>query len=183
MKNLFNNHIFEQTNAWTCLHFSLDSKNEKNKLREYVHGNNISTSQRIMKFYTNSFVIDNTPWKTPEVPPKTGSNAKSNPTAQSFKEKKFTSLNIAFVGGIYCPYWKIKKKEWQSTCKIRVPIVTCPWRALVVFFSIKNFKTWTRKSEETEKLLSAWKFIRQCVHFKMEQNQIAYIIIPLLLKT
>lgn len=41
--------------------FLWDSGNEKNKLREYVHGNNISTSQRLMKFYTNSFVIDNTP--------------------------------------------------------------------------------------------------------------------------
>jgi len=45
------------------------------------------------------------------VPPKTGSNAKSNPTAQSFKEKKITALNIAFVGGIYCPYWKNKEQR------------------------------------------------------------------------
>uniref|UniRef100_A0A2P2M714 K+ efflux antiporter family protein n=1 Tax=Rhizophora mucronata TaxID=61149 RepID=A0A2P2M714_RHIMU len=42
----------------------------------------------------NSLVMDSTPCRTPEAPPRTGSKANSKPTAQS--------------------------------CKIRVPMVTCP---------------------------------------------------------
>jgi hypothetical protein len=38
--------------------------------------------------------MDITPWRTPDVPPKTGSSAKSKPTAQSWKES--TTLNIEF---------------------------------------------------------------------------------------
>jgi len=32
----------------------------------------------------------------------------------------------------------------NPTCKIRVPMVTCPWRELIEFFSIKNFNTCTK---------------------------------------
>jgi len=61
----------------------------KNYQRWALNGN-ISSIQRLQMFYTYSLVIDNTPWKTPEVPPRTGSNAKSNPTAQSFKKNDKT---------------------------------------------------------------------------------------------
>lgn len=75
----------------------------------------------------------------------------SNSTVLEDKSKNSQVLNRAFVEAIYCPYWK-NIEQRMITCKIRVPIVTCPWRALVVFFSIKNFKTWKRKSEKQKSL-------------------------------
>jgi hypothetical protein len=50
------------------------------------------------------------------VPPKTGSNAKSNPTAQSFMKKKIkiVSLNRASVEGVYCPYWENNEQRMTN---------------------------------------------------------------------
>jgi len=43
---------------------------------------------------TYDLLMDITPWRTPDVPPKTGSSAKSKPTAQSWK--KPITLNNEF---------------------------------------------------------------------------------------
>lgn len=42
----------------------------------------------------------------------------------------------------------MQQKE-LNTCRMRVPMVTWPWRELVEFFSIKNFKTYNNHATQS----------------------------------
>lgn len=39
------------------------------------------------------------------------------------------------------PRYQRDNQKKMQTCKMRVPTVTCPYNVLILFFSIKNFKT------------------------------------------
>ena len=105
--------------------------------------------------------MDNTPWRMPELPPRTGSKANSKPTAQSCQTMIVQNFIIAkhlCTSQVNILLTDVVTKK-INTCRIRVPIVTWPWRALILFLSIKNFKTWNQKRqsshhESKEKLLA-----------------------------